>query len=301
MAIQVNTRRRLANLRNPFLPGPIPQIQQQARQQTAADLQIQQTLAQMPQAAATTSLAQKVGGTVAQFVGQQREQQMIVQAEQEKSATQLGLGVQQRREEQKLAGLKAGATEQERSDELRLSQLSESAKQEMFDSRKKFSEDELGRKFTNERQLSDFQALTARSDEDFSNFSKRVEIAYDRKQQMMKTAAARLEAGLTQEYQEYNQLLDQTSKLDITREEKSVFIDAARKKHQEIESMQKRIAAVRISVEKEQARIAARVARNQLIGTVVGTAIGFAVGGPAGAAVGAEVGGGLGPLVGGTG
>lgn len=157
-----------------------------------------------------------------------------------------------------------------------LNRIGGDVKQKIFDSRLQFERDDMGRKFSNDRQLADYIAATATDQQEFSDRARQMQQAQERKIQMMKIAQA-----------EVIRELDQSQKMS---EGKLNF------EHQkELQSIRDDLEA---KIRREESEAKNKAAMWQAGGTIAGGALG-AMGGPAGAAVGASVGGGVGTAVGG--
>lgn len=157
-----------------------------------------------------------------------------------------------------------------------LSRIGRDVKQKIFDSRLQFEKDENGRKFSNERQLADYTAANARTEQQFRERSQTVAQAAERKIQLMKVAHDAVVRKLTQDHQ--------------MSEGRLQF------EHQkELQSIRDKLAE---QIRKEEAAAKNRAAMWQAGGTIVGAAAG-SMAGPAGAMVGASVGGALGTTLGG--
>lgn len=96
-----------------------------------------------------------------------------------------------------------------------LAKLGQDVKQRLFDDRLRFERDEAGRKFSNERQLSDWAVATAGSQEALRDRMQQIEQATQRELVVMKAAAARLEQSIKQNFADSERELDQASKARI--------------------------------------------------------------------------------------
>ena len=157
-----------------------------------------------------------------------------------------------------------------------LSALGRNLDNKLLYSRLKFSKDERGRKFTNERQLADYVISNSKTNMEFNGQMKKMKQQGDRKIQVMRAAQAKLEQTLKQGYM--------TNKGDLDRETRTEIARAA--------------AEMKKQISKEQSKAKARAAQFQAGGTVVGGAIG-SIWGPGGAAAGASIGGAFGSVLGG--
>lgn len=277
----------------------------QAAQQPA--LQMQQAVAAAPASMSNIgAVAQQVGGQLAALQAGLQNKQVAAAADlagQQQQATIAGRAQQlDVQNQQKQLAVQA----QQSANEQKLASISERAKQEVYDSRKQFTQDAMGLKFTNERQLSDFMRLSARSAEDLKNYESNLQVAHDRKTALLESAYRKLEQEKNSESQIVNQLRDQINTQGIASGKASnaqVLLDA---KLNDITSINEAMANLEISIEQARADAANRAARNQAVGTILGAGLGAAAGGAAtgtpqgalfGAQAGAGVGGGVATLV----
>ena len=157
-----------------------------------------------------------------------------------------------------------------------LSALGNNLDDKLLYSRLKFSEDDRGRRFTNERQLADYTISNSKTNQEFNGQMKKLKQQGERKIQVMRAAHAKLEQALKQGYL--------SKKGDLDRETRTEIAKSA--------------AAMKKQIANEQSKAKARAAKWQAGGTVVGGAIG-SIWGPMGAAAGASIGGGVGSMLGG--
>lgn len=302
MAVNQQLVSRLGRVQYPYANTPVrPQTQ---AQQASRDLQLQSTVSQMAPSQATVGLAQQLGSSLAKLATQQNLQNVQTQSQQIQQAGQLGLQQQGMQAQQRVASQQLGARESEMAGVQRLSAISEQGKREVYDLRRQFAQDEMGRKFTNERQLSDFKLATAKSDEDFRNYTSQVELAYDRKRQLLDMASQKIGQELTIANQMYNQALSGAQDLSISALQKKQREEVARQQAAQIERLEQARRDLEISINQTQADAQAAAARRQMWGTVVGAVIGGALalptGGlsvPAGAMIGGSLGGAAGTFV----
>lgn len=218
-------------------PMGIRQVQQMGAQATAAQaqpiLQVQQQAQQEAAKLGQLSLQEKQQQTQKQL----QERQFNIQRGQREMESQLGT-------------------------------LNKELKQRLLDDQFSFQKDELGRTLFNERQLLDYKLATAKSGVELKELEQKMRQTSQRKIQMLKTAQAKLNQGLTQEFQKGQQELDQAQR--------------------------KRLIQAKVEIDKkiarEQARAKNRGSMFSAIGTLAGVAIGGAliasgVGAPAGAAI----------------
>lgn len=163
-----------------------------------------------------------------------------------------------------------------------LNRIGLDVKQKIFDSRLQFEKDENGRKFSNDRQLADYMAATARTDQEFQARAREVQQATERKIQLMQIAQAQVIRELEQA-----QKSSEGAKNFEHQKELQGIRDALAEK-----------------IRKEQAAAKNKAAMWQAAGTIVGAGAGAAIAGPggyaAGAAAGATIGGGLATAFGGA-
>jgi len=289
MATNQQLRNRLANVRNPYgnQAAVLPPTQDM---RGARDLQLQQTVAQMAPQQAGAQLAQQIGGSLQQLANQQRTQQIQKQASTLQNIGQLGLQTQGLQAQQGLADLGRQADREQFEGAIRLAQLSEQAKQEVYDLRRAFAADQAGTKFTNERQLADYTAATAKSAEQLKDYQQRAEIALDRKRQASEAALSKIQAQLVFENQQRNQLLDQASQYSESSRQAQVNRDLTKQRDAQIERLEKARQELEVSVKQAQADAQAAISRAGTIGTILGAGAGVAIGGPVGGLIGSQVG-----------
>lgn len=261
----------LQNLSNQL---PVANAKVAAGQQAARDMQLQQAVAKAPVGANTTQAAQQTGAAAATSAGAQMVDAAQNQVKQQGQIGAVGLADQQAQAQSNVAGLRQGARQQELDNVQKFAQVSEAAKQEMFDKQMNFTKDEQGRTFFNERQLADFARLTADNDEQFKDYAQNAEQLNKRKLQSMEHAYKITMQDLQQKQNLAEQKKDQQAQLQINQIRKEIE-----------EKMQR-----------ERARAANRAAAWQAGGMIVGAAAGAFVGGPAGAMAGAQLGGAAGGM-----
>lgn len=242
--------------------------------QAARDIQLQQAVARAPVGAATAPAAQQ---TAAAATGQMGEQQVEKAKQMVQQAGQLGqlqVGEQQMAAQQKIAQAEQAARQQEMTNADRLGRLDMAAKKELYDAETQFRKDEAGRTLFNERQLADYMAQNAQSEEQYKNYAQQADLLNRRKLQAMETAFTIIEEDLKQRWSLAEQKKDQAAK--------------------------QRIFEIKAELERQREKARARAANSAAVwqsgGTLIGAGIGAAYGGPAGAAAGASVGGALGGI-----
>lgn len=241
--------------------------------QTARDIQLQQAVARAPTGAAIAPAAQQTAAAATAQAGSQQAEQAKQMVQQAGQLGQLQLGEQQLQAQQQVARAQQAARQQEMTNIDRLGRLDMEAKKDLYDREIQFKKDEAGRTLFNERQLVDYMARNARSDEEYKNYAQQADLLNRRNLQAMETAYKIIEEDLAQKWRAAEQKKDQAA--------------------------QKQIADIRAEIqarmERERARAANRGAMWQAGGMIVGAAAGsFA--GPGGAAAGAQIGGAMGGI-----
>lgn len=159
----------------------------------------------------------------------------------------------------------AGMEETARANEDRLARLSLDTKRKLLDDRVKFETDEVGRSKLNALQVADWAVTSAESAEDFKDKMQTMELAQNRKIQLMETAYQRIMAEL---------------KSDAEAKTKKLTYEQRIRLEQYASQMKE-------AFRREQAN----KANTQMIFTAAGGAAGAAFGGPAGYAIGSGLGG----------
>jgi hypothetical protein len=270
---------------------PVANKKVATQQQAARDLSLQQAIGKAPATAATPAMAQQTGAAIAQQAGQQQVANVQTGLEQQSAVGQLGQQAVAQQASADIASLKQGSAEQQLSNEQKFAQISEAAKQEMFDKRKQFAEDQLGQKFSNDRQMADYVRLNAKSEQDWLDYQQKTDQLYKRKSQMLDSAFKKVAQQLESTDQILNQLKDQALKKDLSSREKHNAKKLYEQKLKERNALRQGQIDLQKSLAKEQADAANRQAMFQGVGTIAGAGVGFLAGGPAGAAVGASLGG----------
>lgn len=282
---------------------PVANQRLAAQQKAARDIQLQQMVRQAQPVQATPAIAEQAGTAVAQQAGQQQVQAVGAQAQAQDQIAALGQQVQAVENQARVGDLQAGLRDQQITDAERFAQVSEQAKAEMFDSRRKFAQNELGRKFDNERQLADYAKLRARSDEDWKSYTQSMDQLSRRKSQMLGAAQGRIEQQLVQQQTELEQLRDQISQRGIRENERAAKVATYEQKLGQYQRLRQAKVDLSRSLGKEQAKAGNRQMQYQAMGSVAGAVIGGVVGSvvpvvgtAAGAMAGSAIGGGLGSL-----
>jgi hypothetical protein len=219
-------------------------------------------------------MAQQTGAQTVQ--GAQQVQQQVGQV------GQLATQEQAAQSQKALTGLSEGAAAENLTGRERLARLSDQAAREMYDSRVKFQQDELGRTFWNERQLADYAKLEARSQEELKSYAQKTDQITKDALRIQEAAYRKLEEALQNE-----QALREQGMNDA-----------------QIRELQGLKARAERDIQRKRADAAARSGMFATIGTIAGAVIGGiytgGAGAPAGAAAGAAIGGGLGTAIGGA-
>lgn len=245
---------------------------QQIRQATLSQKQQRSQLAlQQKQMQQQERLQQERLAQLSQVRQQELEsKRTVTDAEQEAADRLAQLGIEQDNKLQL-------ATLNQRED---LARIGLDVKAKLLDSRLRFETDEMGRKFTNERQMADYIAASARDKQDFNTKMSQMKQGYDRKILLLKQSQAQIAAALERGFLKEQDDLDFEAKKDLARLS----------------------AEMKDKIRREQAKARNRQAMFQaggtILGAAVGTAIGPGAGTAAGATAGAAIGGGLGSLAG---
>jgi len=204
---------------------------------------------------------------------------------------QLQLQEEQMKKQQILADRQLGQQQQIRKNEQILTELSGEIKNKLYDKAMQFNKDELGRTQWQTSQLMDYQLRKTQRWQDYRQMENRVGQMQKRRMTLLKTAQAKIQQTLQQEFQKSEAFADRELQARLTKV-KAEIDERIRKAEAE--------AA-------EQA--AAWTTGGQIIGAVVGVAAGVAItvatGGTGAAAIaqggmlGASVGGSLGAGIGG--
>lgn len=96
-----------------------------------------------------------------------------------------------------------------------LAKLGRDVKDQLFTSRLAFDQDELGRKFSNERQLADYTVATAKSQEELKDKVQQVQQAQQRKEALVARSYDLLIQKLDRDFKRAEQEKDQASKVRI--------------------------------------------------------------------------------------
>jgi len=209
---------------------------------------------------------------------------MVQQAQQNVQTGQavgrMALGQQGMQQDQSVQNMRAGIEQARQQQELDLSNLSDAERRDLFDSRLQFQEDEMGRKYLNERQMADYARLTAESDERFATYRQNAMLAHQRNLEIAEVAARKVSQALQFEYEKSKQQQDQA----LVRE-----LEAAQR-------------AMREKVRKARQKAAKSAGMWGAGGVVLGGVAGAILSGgnPAGAMAGAQLGGALGAGIGGA-
>lgn len=217
MAEPVNQSPRLKALQN--LQNALPIANQRVAQGQAAarDMQLQQAVAKAPTTQNVTQTSQQTGAAVAQQAGQQNVQQAQASVQQQGQIGQLALGEQGQANQASLANQQLSAQQQQMNNVQRLAQISEEAKQELYDKQMNFERDEAGRTLFNQTQLLDYARVNAQNNEQFQNYAQIAQQASQRKLQFMESAFNKVMADLDYQFKVAEQSGDQNAKMEIER------------------------------------------------------------------------------------
>lgn len=248
--------------------------------QAARDLQLQKTVGTAPTAAPVQQTAAAIGGQQAAQAGQTQLAQVEQQAGQQQQIAFLGGQANQQANQATMFGLQQGARQQEMQNAQRLAGISEEAKQTIFDQRKQFAKDEMGRTFLNERQLADYAKLKSKSDQDYQNYAQTADQVHQKSQMLNEAAYRKLTQSLENDYELQKMGLDQNQILELHQLKKQAEIS--------------------------QQKARAKAANNRTMwsaglgvaGAATGAVLVPGVGGPVGAMVGAQLGSAVGNYVG---
>lgn len=181
----------------------------------------------------------KTAGTSAQTLATQQSQVRGMQVEE-----------QQRTGIQHLSDMQSGASELERNQQMKLSSYDHSMKTKLIDEQMQLGRDKAGQTLFNTRQLADWNALNARSQQDYNNRAQIINQAQQRQIAVMQRASDMMKQAVEQGYVANKQQLDEATKKDILQ----------------------RKQAVDIMISQSQARAANTLAMGQGIGALVGIA-----------------------------
>jgi hypothetical protein len=255
---------------------PVANAQLAQQRRAAADLQLQKAVAAVPQTAGIGA-AQQMGAITAQ----QQGQKAVAQAQQNVGQVQQAAGqaIQQQANvaQNQLALKQQSMQKQAASEEQQFAALAGQKKQELFDARKQFAEDEMGRKLLDVRQLADYARLNAESEEQLADYAQAAQQATDRDLQMWETAYKKIEQALQFEQQKSSQAKDH-----------ALYKELAEAK-----------AAMEKEIQDKKNKAANRAQLFSTVGMIGGTAIG-SLGGPAGAMAGGTIGSGAGTMAAGA-
>ena len=143
-----------------------------------------------------------------------------------------------------------------------LARVGEDVKNKLFDNQLRFRQDERGRAFSNERQMADFAASSAKTQQEFESRMQDMQQANAMSLMMIESAHNKLAQYLEQGYNDRKQTLDQTSKRKIAAAIKELNDEKAR--------MQKKGAMI--------SNVLSGAAAGGSVGGVVGAGIGAGVG-----------------------
>ena len=186
----------LANLANQF---PSMAQQGQQMQQSAASFAAQQAVAKQAATGQRASAADMGAQLYTAQAAAAREAQQKVQ----RGAMQVGQMELQRQgleKQQILADRQIGLQQQVRNNEQLLTQLGTDVKSKLYDKAMQFQKDELGRTIWSQTQLMDFAAKKAQRWQDYRNTELQVAQVQKRRMTLLKTAQAKIQQSLQQEF-----------------------------------------------------------------------------------------------------
>ncbi len=233
--------------------------------QSTQDKAAQAAQDQAAQEAATTAANAEKAKQVNDDLGMRKR---VTAAEQESAKRLSSLGIEQDNNLQLM-------TIRQRQ---QLAQLGGDVKQQILDSRLQFDRDEMGRKFSNERQLADYAIANAKTQQDFDAHMQTMQETAYRKTQLLQSAFQKINSMVQ------NSFTSQEQELDNQKKQQLIQLSIALKER----------------IRKEKAKAANTMAQWQAGGTIVGAVVGAVVtgGNPAGAMAGGAIGGSLGTVIG---
>lgn len=269
---------RMQALQNLSAQLPVANSRVAQGQSAARALQLQQAVGAAPATTAITPASQQMGATMATQAGGQAVEQASNSVRAQGQIGQQGIQEQQLQSQSTLGGLQAGARAQQMSNVQRLANVSQKAKQELYDDQMRFQRDEQGRTQFNTRQLADYARVQAQSQQQLANYQQQSDQLYKRSIQAMEQAQVIVSEDLRQRAAVASQQGDQTTQREIA---------------QMREDMDSKIA-------KEKAAAANNSAMWGAGGTIAGAAAGayFGDGDPSAISGGAAAGGALGGMIG---
>jgi hypothetical protein len=259
---------RLKALRSLANQLPVANQRIAAGQKAARDLQLQQAVKAAPVAAPIASTAQQTGAALSAQAGQQKLQSAQNAVEQGSEIGKTGLQEEARLGQAGLAEQQSQLRSQEMSNLDRFANISEKAKQDLYDKQMQFQKDEAGRTLFNETQLLDYAAVNARNQEEFKNYQQQAEQMSENKLKMMELAFDKVKQDLDLKYQEAKQAGDNETQAKIIQMQNDM----------------------KQQIQNEQNERAQEKAKRGAIGGIVGGVFGGIAGGPGGAAAGASAG-----------
>lgn len=257
-------------------------VQQQTQTALAAGEQQQQQLQQVGQMGLAAQKAQDQAGLASQQAANQNElatrgaesrltssraelamRKRTTLAEQEAASRLQSMGITM---DNKLQMATIRQREQ-------LTRLGADVKDEILDSRLRFENDEMGRKFSNERQLADWTITNSKNEIELQDRMREMQQTAEREIQLLEVAEQRIRQTLVNDFSQQQQTLDNEAKVKLAQ----------------------MAADMREKIRKKQAKAANNAAMWQAGGTIVGAGVGAMAGNPT---AGAAVGGGIGTVAG---
>lgn len=201
------------------------------------------TVNQVAAAGAQTTADQ---GKIA-LAGQANESQQLGQVQQQ------GLQAQSTAGNESNANLQLGASQESRRQAELLNHIDQGLKNKLVDEQMQFDRDQAGNVLFNTRQLMDWSAANARTEQDFKNKEQIIQQASDRKIAVMKQAYNLLTQTINQGYLKNKQILDENLK----------------------KSLLERQNAIKLQIQAEENKAASKRGMAAGIGTVVGLGVGI--------------------------
>jgi len=223
----------LAQQMAPAITQEQAKVDIQAQQQAgAATLQAGQALAQQEEAQAQQRLEQQRQATEKeiaekQLAGELKQNSLELEKSKRMQSKEIS---QQKRFKQ--TGIEydnriSFLTRKQRQD---LAGMGTFLKQQIFDSRLQFAQDEEGRKFSNERQLADYAILAAQNDIELNRHLKSMQRAHDKEIILLEAAYNKISQQRKQAFAAQEQLKDQSLERELKKRENALLEKMRRKK-----------------------------------------------------------------------
>ena len=197
------------------VPGTSSKITQGL--QGAREAQLQETIRATPagagpRAAGEIGAQQQAQAGQINLQGQARTQQALGQV------GQIGLQQQQAEAEAAVGAKKRGLSQEQRRLQDSLRVLGRDVKNQLLDAQLEFKQDEAGRTLFNQRQLVDYAAANARSQEEYLAYAQDAQLAQQRKIQLLEMANKKLMQVLSQGFAVEGKRLHQATRKQIAAE-----------------------------------------------------------------------------------